>query len=141
MQARRSVLRGLVALLLGAVALPAAADPSRVDLPSIALGEAASLAKAKGEGCVEPTDVIRSDHMKFLLHQRDQTVIEGIRTQHHSLKECVQCHASVDDGGEYMPIDSEGQFCESCHDYASVSLDCFDCHATRPAKRGAVGDP
>jgi hypothetical protein len=34
---------------------------------------------AKGEKCVEPTDVMRSNHMEFILHQRDKTVHQGIQ--------------------------------------------------------------
>ena len=75
---------------------------------------------------------MRSDHMKFLLHQRDETVIRGIRSKTHSLKECIGCHAATDDSGSYLPINAEGQFCQSCHSYSSVTIDCFDCHATRP---------
>ena len=37
------------------------------------------------EACVEPTDVMRKEHYLFLLHQRDKTVIDGIRTKNHSL--------------------------------------------------------
>lgn len=31
-----------------------------------------------------------------------------------------------------MPVNSPGQFCASCHRFAAVSLDCFQCHATTP---------
>lgn len=95
-----------------------------VDLPDIV--------KGRGEQCVEPTQVMRSDHMKFLLHQRDQTVIHGVRSKQHSLKECVRCHAADDESGGYVPVNAKGQFCQSCHDYSSVKIDCFDCHATKP---------
>ncbi len=88
----------------------------------------------KGEKCVEPTDVIRANHMKFLLHQRDQTMHKGIRTKQHSLKECINCHATPDENGKIARVFDEDSkhFCASCHQAASVKLDCFECHTDRP---------
>jgi hypothetical protein len=125
-----NVFRGLSrALVLAAVAVglagPVGAD-GRVPLPTIV--------KGKGEQCVEPTAVMRKDHMKFLLHQRDETVHAGIRTERHSLKGCVDCHAARDEAGKPIPVNGPGQFCQSCHSYAAVKLDCFSCHATTPEK-------
>ena len=108
-------------LLLGAGT--AAAD--RVPLPVL-------VKAAKGEACVEPLPVIRRDHMKFLLHQRDDTVHDGIRGARHSLVGCIDCHVARDDAGQWVRIDAPGQFCESCHAYASVKIDCFGCHAALP---------
>ena len=86
-----------------------------------------------GEGkCVEPVDVMRKNHMEFILHQRDETMYGGIRTSKHSLKQCISCHAVKDDHGEYVRIDDSRHFCTTCHEYASVSIDCFQCHADTP---------
>ena len=93
-----------------------------------------ALVKAtKGEACVEPIPVIRREHMKFLMHQRDDTVHEGIRTTRHSLVGCIDCHAAKDAAGQWVRIDAPGQFCASCHAYVSVEIDCFGCHAALPA--------
>lgn len=109
------------------VALVAAADvPMPVSVP------------AKGEQCVEPTDEMRRNHMGMLMHQRDDTVISGIRTPKHSLVGCIECHAQKDDSGEYVPVNAEGQFCSTCHEYAAVEIDCFSCHATVPAIDGTA---
>jgi hypothetical protein len=89
--------------------------------------EAASL-----ERCVEPTEFMRRNHMEVIKHQRDETVHRGIRSTKHSLAGCVQCHVSVGADGSAVPVNADKQFCEACHDYAAVSLDCFDCHATVP---------
>ena len=86
----------------------------------------------KGEACVEPLPVIRRDHMKFLMHQRDDTVHGGIRGARHSLVGCIDCHAAKDDAGQWVRIDAPGQFCASCHEYAAVKIDCFQCHAALP---------
>jgi len=88
-----------------------------------------------GEGqCVEPEDVMKRDHMEFILHQRDETMQKGIRTTKHSLKQCISCHAVKDDNGEYVRIDdpSNKHFCATCHEFAAVSIDCFQCHADTP---------
>ena len=49
-------------------------------------------AKAKADQCVEPESVIRTKHMDLLMHQRDATMIEGIRTKQHSLKALGRAH-------------------------------------------------
>ena len=113
----------LLALGAGVLVMPVAAE-SRTPLPTIA--------KGKGDECVEPLDVIRRDHMDLLNHQRDSTVHEGVRTKRHSLKNCIECHASKDDEGQWVPVNAPDQFCDSCHSYAAVSMDCFQCHATTP---------
>lgn len=88
--------------------------------------------KGKGERCVEDTDVMRKNHMEFLLHQRDETVHDGIRTKKHSLKECLSCHAVNDENGMPVGIDDQRHFCNSCHAYAAVNIDCFECHQSKP---------
>ena len=84
--------------------------------------------------CVAPVEEMRKNHMKYILHQRDETMHEGIRTRQFSLEECVNCHAAKNDQGEYVPVNAPDQFCYSCHSYAAVHIDCFQCHATRPVR-------
>jgi len=93
-------------------------------LPVIPMGQ--------GDNCVEDTDFMRRNHMDLLEHQRDETMKEGIRGKPYSLKECLSCHAV--NGPDAMPVtvSSPQHFCRSCHDYAAVSIDCFQCHASRP---------
>jgi hypothetical protein len=83
----------------------------------------------KGDHCVEDEDFMRRNHMKLLMHQRDETVLQGIRTKKYSLKECINCHASEKTGSVAAGKDD---FCVSCHSYAAVKIDCFDCHSTKP---------
>ena len=88
----------------------------------------------QGERCVEDTATMRRDHMRFLEHQRDATVHGGIRGARHSLKGCIDCHA----GAKTRSVAaSPTDFCVSCHSYAAVKIDCFDCHASKAAPVGS----
>lgn len=82
--------------------------------------------------CVEPVDIMRRNHMEFLLHQRDETMVNGDRSNKYSLAKCVECHAQTDNNGEVVRSNNEDYFCNSCHQFASVKIDCFECHADRP---------
>jgi hypothetical protein len=75
---------------------------------------------------------MRRNHMDLMVHQRDETVLEGMRGAPYSLSGCVDCHAQKDEQGEAIRVDDEGQFCQSCHHYAAVKNDCFSCHAAVP---------
>ncbi|AGA89027.1 hypothetical protein Thimo_0152 [Thioflavicoccus mobilis 8321] len=90
---------------------------------------------AQLEHCVEPTEVMRRNHMQLIRHQRDATVHGGIRSTKYSLARCVACHASYEDG-KPIPVAAKGQFCQTCHAFAAVTLDCFQCHKTVPDGAG-----
>ena len=85
--------------------------------------------KARGGQCVEDPAVMRRTHMELLRHQRDDTVRGGIRGARHSLKQCIGCHASATTGSVAA---APTNFCVSCHSYAAVRIDCFECHASKP---------
>ena len=107
-------------------------------LSATAFAEPPVVPRGKGDACVEPTDVMRKQHMDFLLHQRDRTVHEGIRTKQHSLVECIDCHVQQNSEGDFIPVDAPEQFCQVCHEYTSVKVDCFECHATTPDTAAGV---
>ena len=88
-----------------------------------------------GTQCVAPPEVMRRDHPAMLKHQRDVTVHRGVRQARDSLQGCVGCHASAATGSVAQ---AKTDFCSSCHSYAAVSIDCFECHATRP-KQAVAG--
>ncbi|MEW6706559.1 MAG: sulfur reduction protein DsrJ [Pseudomonadota bacterium] len=95
-------------------------------------GLAIEPAKA-GTQCVAPPEKMRREHMSMLKHQRDDTVHGGVRGAAASLKGCVECHASTKTQSvAAAPTD----FCISCHSYAAVKIDCFECHASRPQGSG-----
>jgi hypothetical protein len=116
-------------LLLG---LPAALKADDSLLPVIP--EAHSRV-SEAQGCVEPVEEMRRNHMEYILHQRDETMHRGIRTRQYSLAECINCHVS--DASDAPRYGNKTHFCSSCHTYAAVSIDCFQCHADRPAKTSA----
>jgi len=66
---------------------------------------------------------MRREHPDMLLHQRVKTVHQGIVGAKVSLEGCIECHGNAQD------------FCNRCHAYAGVKLDCFECHASRPAEK------
>jgi predicted CXXCH cytochrome family protein len=87
----------------------------------------------KLDACVAPTAFMRRNHFELIKHQRDVTVHEGIRKTDHSLAGCVDCHVRSDSEGRPVPVNTPGEFCAGCHQYTGASLDCFSCHATKPA--------
>ena len=120
----------ILAMFAGALSPAAGAETGRVPRPSIVI--------EKGDKCVEDTAVMRREHMNLLKHQRDRTVRQGIRTTQYSLNNCIDCHASRTTNSV---IGSDGNFCQSCHAYAAVKLDCFECHASKPAAAAAREGP
>lgn len=117
-------LRSLLAGIILAASMPVSggdAVPGRVPKPV--------LEEARGGKCVEDTAYMRRNHMKLLMHQRDETVHQGIRTRKYSLNGCIECHASQKNSSV---IGSNENFCQSCHSYAAVKIDCFECHAGKP---------
>ena len=82
--------------------------------------------------CVEPTDIMRRNHMKFLQQQRDATVIDGVRTKKYSLTGCIDCHAQPAADGKIVRAEDPEYFCTACHQFTSVKIDCFECHSDRP---------
>ena len=113
-------------LVAGGLAWAGQSRPQRVAVPVIRVPQ--------GEACVAPTAEMRRDHMKKLLHQRDQTMHQGIRENRFSLKRCVECHADP----ETRSVLGKDGFCSSCHAYASVSIDCFECHTPLRQRQAAL---
>jgi hypothetical protein len=119
-------LPALVTALLVLISIPAMAGDLGPNIPK----------PLKGERCVEETGEMRKNHMEYLKSHRDETMRLGIRTQKHSLKACLDCHVAPE-GSKAVKADEH--FCKSCHSYAGVRLDCFECHATRPEMSADFG--
>ncbi len=130
---RRAFARRAAALLALAcaawtgAALAQATASARVPKPVIE--------KARGEQCVADPAFMRLNHMDLLKHQRNETVHRGVRDPRASLKGCIECHASSATGSVAA---ASTDFCASCHAYAAVKVDCFECHASKPAATAAL---
>ena len=131
--ARRSRFDGFLGLSRGiaSLALGFAADViagGRTPRPAIEPAQA-------GTQCVAAPDVMRRDHPAMLRHQRDVTVHRGVRQGRDSLQGCVECHASAATGSVAQ---AKTDFCSSCHSYAAVQIDCFECHSSKAQRTTAL---
>jgi hypothetical protein len=106
--------------LLALLTATAAAAVNQPQSPHLDIG--------KGGQCVENPKEMRKIHMTLLKHQRDKTMHQGIRGQKHSLAGCIECHASTKTNSV---LGSDEAFCQGCHTYAAVKLDCFECHTSK----------
>ena len=93
--------------------------------PEVVLTEKAKAAKQ----CVRSTDYMQREHMKVLDLWRHTVVRNGQRMYvnpqgkefNMSLTNtCLDCHSN------------KTEFCDRCHDYASVRPYCWDCHIDNP---------
>ena len=78
-----------------------------------------------GSKCLAPPEVMRRSHMTMLLHQREKTLRLGERGAKVSLEGCIECHASKSNDSV---LGTNQNFCQSCHSYVAVKIDCFECH-------------
>lgn len=114
----KNTMKVLMLVLLFFMASAAAAE--NYGMPKLDIG--------KGGQCVEEPQWMRKNHTKVLFQQRDETVHQGIRDGKYSLKKCIECHASTKDDSVLGRADS---FCEGCHRFAAVKIDCFECHSAK----------
>ncbi len=117
----------LVATLAMMMAGVVHADGGRTPKPTVAI--------ASPGQCIAPPDEMRRNHMVMLKHQRDRTLRQGVRGEKASLNGCIECHADKSTGS----VLGKDGFCESCHSYAAVKLDCWDCHQPKANHRPVVG--
>jgi predicted CXXCH cytochrome family protein len=128
--------RLLLAVLIGSAAWLGAAQAqgSRVPLPKFSVD--------KTTQCVAPPEVMRRTHMDLLKHRRDRTVHQGVRGGDESLNRCIECHAAKTSGAVAgTVVGAPDAFCQSCHDYVGVRLDCFECHQGRPGTTASAKSP
>ncbi len=121
----KRMLVGLAAILLLAPLCAAAGAPK----PNLTI-------ENPGQ-CIAAAQEMRVNHMKMLNHTRDRASRQGIRTDKASLNGCVDCHASKETGS----VLGKGGFCEECHTYTAVKVNCWDCHQpiSGKARTGLAG--
>jgi predicted CXXCH cytochrome family protein len=127
-KASRLLLLGLVLGWLS-MAPGIAAETESSTLGAVAIPQPAKPANASS--CVAPVDIMRREHMNLLMHQRDATVLDGERDGKYSLAGCMDCHNPADSAAKAVHYPDPQHFCAGCHSYASVRIDCFECHADR----------
>ena len=103
--------------------------------PSLDTPAITGLAAIEGQAsCVEPAEYMRAEHMQLLNTWRTDSVRFGATiytsstgvAYEISLKDsCLHCHSN------------RTQFCDSCHTYAAVDLNCWNCHLTGEEAVGA----
>jgi len=113
-------------VIVGLILVLVLVTPIFADVPKPAIPQ------AKGDKCIADTDYMRRNHMDLLLHQRDLTMHEGIRVREKSLKNCLTCHAVYNKQKQAVSYKDKRHFCNSCHSYAAVKIDCFECHTSTP---------
>ena len=93
--------------------------------PEVVLTEKAKAAKQ----CVMPTDFMKTEHMQLLDLWRLKVVRglerefvnpEGKAFDMSLSNTCLDCHSN------------KAEFCDRCHNYASVRPYCWDCHIDNP---------
>ena len=121
----------LISTLLGWLAVTQAVAG---DVESSGFGAVAIPQPDKPENassCVAPVEIMRREHMNLLMHQRDDTVLDGERDGKYSLVGCIDCHNPAQDAASAIRYPDPQHFCAGCHLYTSVQIDCFECHADR----------
>lgn len=121
-------IRNLAFMLLACVATVAAGAGETVRTPK------PDIVIESNEHCIAPPDQMRRQHPDMLRHQRERTVHLGERATKVDLGRCVQCHADRQSGSV---IGSNQAFCQGCHSYAAVRIDCFECHQPSARSGGA----
>ena len=124
---------GLPCVALAADAAATASTAATAVVTASGKGLGPVIEPARGAQCVADPAFMRRNHMDLLKHQRNETVHLGVRDARASLKGCIECHASKASGSVAT---AKTDFCVSCHSYAAVKVDCFECHSR---KRQTVG--
>ncbi|MGE5198750.1 MAG: sulfate reduction electron transfer complex DsrMKJOP subunit DsrJ [Rhodospirillaceae bacterium] len=128
----RPLILGGLALCLAAVTWPVWRAVASAPSPPPALQRPAGASR-----CVAPTGFMRASHMTLLAGWRDRVVRDGVRSY-------------VDDDGREVTMSlsqtcvgachaDKAKFCDRCHDYAGVTVTCWNCHdAPPPAAPGGA---
>ena len=101
----------IVILLPVGLSLLGLVIPERGEVPQVFLEHV----DPQWENCVRDSSYMRFRHMDVLKEARSDVIRKGLKGG-ITLKGCGDCHVNRD------------QFCDKCHERASVILDCWGCH-------------
>ncbi|MBC8200176.1 MAG: sulfate reduction electron transfer complex DsrMKJOP subunit DsrJ [Desulfobacterales bacterium] len=91
-------------------------------------------AKAAKE-CVEPKEYMKAEHMQILDIWRDGVVREANRVYISETGKKFNMSLSTGDDSCMGCHSNKADFCDKCHDYASVTPYCWDCHIEPPKEK------
>ena len=91
-------------------------------------------AKAAKE-CVEPKEYMKAEHMQILDIWRDSVVREANRVYINEKGKKFNMSLSTGDDSCMGCHSNKADFCDKCHDYASVRPYCWDCHIEPPKEK------
>lgn len=97
-------------------------------VPETKLTEKAKLAKE----CVKPKEVMRAEHMQLLDTWRDSVVRDADRVYINEKGKKFGMSLSTGDDSCMGCHSNKADFCDKCHNYASVREYCWDCHIEPP---------
>jgi len=86
------------------------------------------LGKAKTGKCVLDKYEMRANHMSLLDEWRDSVVRDADRKYTGTNGETFNMSLSTGENSCLGCHEDKAKFCDSCHDYASVSPYCWECH-------------
>jgi hypothetical protein len=125
MKDKKKIIAGLV-IFIAVIAFPFWYNHGKAaPAPELVLTAKAKAAKV----CVMPTAYMKANHMRLLEVWRHDVVRNGDRVFINpegkaytmSLSNtCLDCHSN------------KAEFCDRCHNYASVRPYCWDCHQDNP---------
>jgi len=125
MKDKKKILAGLV-IFIAAVSFPFWFNLGKAaPAPELELTAKAKAAKS----CVMTTEYMKAEHMQLLDVWRHNVVRGGERMfvnpegklfKMSLSNTCLDCHSN------------KKEFCDRCHDYASVRPYCWDCHIDNP---------
>jgi len=92
--------------------------------PELKISEKAKAAKI----CVAPKEYMKAEHMQILDVWRDSVVRDASRK--YTLSNGMEYNMSLSSGENSCMgcHETKKDFCDKCHDYASVRPYCWDCH-------------
>lgn len=128
MNDKKLIIAGLI-IFIAIVASPFLYNMGKASpAPELVLTPEAKAAKQ----CVRSKQYMQSNHMQLLDEWRHEVVRNAKRTYVNShgkefdmslTRTCMECHYN------------KAEFCDRCHDFASVRPYCWDCHLENPKEK------